>query len=223
VFTEGYDDPELECIVNARPTKSRALYAQIVGRGTRPLAGIVDAASDKMQLRDYQAEAVWSIMRNLSVPGYEKPLQMHVDRAGERREAIAKSGKPNCLVLDFTGAAGRHKLVGAADLLGEEYTQQERTLARRKAEAGEQKDVLLALEESRVELQQAMADWQSFRLRKTLVTQDLLPAELFKPSRADPATPKQKAVLLRMGFDPDAVANMTKGQAGYHMGRVFRK
>jgi len=35
VLTEGYDDPRTDCIVVARPTKSRALYAQMVGRGTR--------------------------------------------------------------------------------------------------------------------------------------------------------------------------------------------
>lgn len=35
VLTEGFDDPAVNCIVVARPTKSRALYAQIVGRGSR--------------------------------------------------------------------------------------------------------------------------------------------------------------------------------------------
>ncbi len=42
VFLEGFDAPTTACICMARPTKSRALYAQTVGRGTRPLPGIVD-------------------------------------------------------------------------------------------------------------------------------------------------------------------------------------
>lgn len=42
VLTEGFDNPAVEIIVMARPTKSRALYAQMVGRSTRPLPGIVD-------------------------------------------------------------------------------------------------------------------------------------------------------------------------------------
>lgn len=42
VATEGFDDPGIECVVMARPTKSRALYCQCVGRGTRPLPGVVD-------------------------------------------------------------------------------------------------------------------------------------------------------------------------------------
>lgn len=42
VATEGYDEPGIECVVIARPTKSRSLYAQMVGRGTRPLPGLID-------------------------------------------------------------------------------------------------------------------------------------------------------------------------------------
>jgi len=37
VFLEGFDSPRIEVVAMARPTKSRALYAQAVGRGTRPL------------------------------------------------------------------------------------------------------------------------------------------------------------------------------------------
>lgn len=35
VLTEGYDEPRTDCIIVARPTRSRALYTQMVGRGTR--------------------------------------------------------------------------------------------------------------------------------------------------------------------------------------------
>ncbi len=42
VFTEGFDAPATEIIANCRPTKSESLYLQIIGRATRPLAGIVD-------------------------------------------------------------------------------------------------------------------------------------------------------------------------------------
>ena len=42
ILTTGWDFPGLECIVMAKPTRSRTLYTQIFGRGTRPLPGIVD-------------------------------------------------------------------------------------------------------------------------------------------------------------------------------------
>jgi superfamily II DNA or RNA helicase len=37
VATEGYDDPALGCLAMARPTLSRMLFAQMLGRGTRPV------------------------------------------------------------------------------------------------------------------------------------------------------------------------------------------
>lgn len=42
LFTEGWDCPKVACVVMARPTKSRALYAQAVGRGTRLAPGKTD-------------------------------------------------------------------------------------------------------------------------------------------------------------------------------------
>lgn len=42
VATEGFDAPAAAVIGLARPTKSRAMYAQMVGRGTRVLPGTVE-------------------------------------------------------------------------------------------------------------------------------------------------------------------------------------
>ncbi len=39
VLTEGFDSPSVDCIVVARPTKSRPLYVQMIGRGTRTWPG----------------------------------------------------------------------------------------------------------------------------------------------------------------------------------------
>jgi superfamily II DNA or RNA helicase len=40
VATEGFDAPDVSLVIMGRPTLSRALYAQMVGRGTRVLPGI---------------------------------------------------------------------------------------------------------------------------------------------------------------------------------------
>lgn len=42
LLTEGYDEPAIACIIIARPTKSRPLYVQMVGRGTRRYPGKLD-------------------------------------------------------------------------------------------------------------------------------------------------------------------------------------
>ena len=39
LLTEGYDEPSISCVINLRPTRSRPLYAQIAGRGTRLCEG----------------------------------------------------------------------------------------------------------------------------------------------------------------------------------------
>ena len=52
VATEGFDDPDIECVVLARPTKSRSFYTQMVGRGTRPLEGLVDPFDDAVERRE---------------------------------------------------------------------------------------------------------------------------------------------------------------------------
>jgi hypothetical protein len=35
LLTEGFDEPQVDCVVMARPTHSKLLYAQMLGRGTR--------------------------------------------------------------------------------------------------------------------------------------------------------------------------------------------
>jgi superfamily II DNA or RNA helicase len=42
LFTEGFDAPVVSCVAIVRPTKSRSLYAQMVGRGTRTFPGKTD-------------------------------------------------------------------------------------------------------------------------------------------------------------------------------------
>lgn len=57
VFTEGFDDPGVECVVMARPTKSRSLYAQMLGRGTRPSDSIA-AKLGLMETADARRTAI---------------------------------------------------------------------------------------------------------------------------------------------------------------------
>ncbi len=42
IATEGYDDPAISCVAIGRPTRSRALFCQMVGRGTRLSPGKED-------------------------------------------------------------------------------------------------------------------------------------------------------------------------------------
>lgn len=44
ILTEGFDEPRVDAIVMARPTRSKLLYAQMLGRGTRLHPGKADLA-----------------------------------------------------------------------------------------------------------------------------------------------------------------------------------
>ena len=49
VLGEGVDVPEIECVVLCRPTRSRSLYSQMIGRGLRPFPG-----KDLLKVVDFQ-------------------------------------------------------------------------------------------------------------------------------------------------------------------------
>lgn len=54
VLLEGFDDPGIEVVAVCKPTKSRPRYVQIIGRGTRPLPGVVDG----LETADDRREAI---------------------------------------------------------------------------------------------------------------------------------------------------------------------
>lgn len=63
VATEGWDDPALDgrgvqVIAMMRPTQSRALYSQVLGRGTRTLPGTIDGIEDSAGRRAAIAASV---------------------------------------------------------------------------------------------------------------------------------------------------------------------
>jgi superfamily II DNA or RNA helicase len=54
VATEGFDEPSISCVLMARPTQSRALYVQCIGRGLRLFPGkrdclVLDVVGDSLK------------------------------------------------------------------------------------------------------------------------------------------------------------------------------
>jgi superfamily II DNA or RNA helicase len=173
VFLEGTDLPNVSVIGMARPTKSRALYAQMLGRGLRPMPGLVDGIPD----------------------------------AETRCKAIAQSRKPKCLVIDFAGNSGKHKLISAADILGNELPDELVSgVIRKAAISGQPVDILKALaaekaaqeeearkqaraEAQRREAKQAEADKRAAQRRQGIVaganytTQSINPFDVMDVAR----------------------------------------
>lgn len=153
LYTEGFDCPEVECVAIARPTKSRALYAQMLGRGTR-----------------------------------------------------TAPGKESVLVLDFVGVTRRHRLVTPADVLSAKEDSAE-VVAEAVARGG---DMLEALELAREEVaERTKKNSKAARWRAEMV--DLFGDLPEGDERSDPATDRQRDMLLRSGLKlPD---DLTKAQA----------
>jgi len=77
LFTEGFDEPSIDCIVMASPTKSRSKYAQRVGRGTR----LYDGKKDLLLVEftyDYKKHNLVSAYELFTGKGFEQKIR---DRA----------------------------------------------------------------------------------------------------------------------------------------------
>lgn len=124
LFLEGFDAPTTAAIVMARPTKSTALYMQILGRGTRPLPGVVDSVvgkdqrhtaiamslKPKMVVIDYvgnagrhqivQAADVLGGKYDVPVRDYAKQTMAEEGSATDIREALVRAQAELDLVLE---------------------------------------------------------------------------------------------------------------------------
>jgi superfamily II DNA or RNA helicase len=186
VLTEGFDDPGVEVVIMGRPTKSRSLYSQMVGRSTRPLPGVVDGP----------------------------------EAAEERRAAIAASAKPSCLVVDFVGNAGKHKLVTSADILGGKVSEEAVELAVMQArKAGGPVNMTEALDEAEAELHEQKRLAEAARRARLVATArfttqtvdpfDVLHLDPVKPRGWDnnrQLTEKQRSLLAKQGINPDGIS-----------------
>jgi superfamily II DNA or RNA helicase len=97
VLTEGYDSPSIDCVIVARPTKSRSLYTQMIGRGTRPWPG----KDDCLVLDLVGATARHDLVTTASLFGVEpRALEQHgvVETVLRQRELAAVANEQARLI-----------------------------------------------------------------------------------------------------------------------------
>jgi len=187
VFTEGYDDPGITHVVMARPTKSRALYVQMVGRGTRSTP---DADIDRPDLAD--------------------------DPEG-RKSAIGRSRKPTVDVIDFTGNCGKHKLVTMMDVLGGDYEADVVSRAAKKIKSdGGAYDPERALAEAQHEMRQERMALAAVAYAQQIVDPfDLLDVTPYREApwhQNRKPTDKMQAMLERNGIKVPADMTFTEAR-----------
>lgn len=95
VATEGFDEPSIQCVMVARPTTSRGLYEQMVGRGTRRHPG----KKDGLIIDAVGVTAVHDLMTLPSLFGVGKPKKPHehsrsmLDLLDEHDEEEIRAGR----------------------------------------------------------------------------------------------------------------------------------
>lgn len=158
LWTEGFDCPRVACVATVRPTKSRAMVVQQVGRGTRLLG-----------------------------------LTIEESRA---------NGKPDLLWLDFTGNAGRHKLVGPIDALAagevddDVRAEADRILAEEEMGVDEALDEAARRLEERRRAAKITANARYFASEIDPFLGEELGPPCLEPWAKDPATPDQIRALI---------------------------
>ena len=109
LLTEGWDCPAVDCIVVLRPTRSRPLYTQMVGRGTRTHPG-----KDHLLLLDF----LWmterhDLCRPASLLGVESQIAQKVE---EREEAGGEFDLLEAIAQAETDVAAEREEALAAEL-----------------------------------------------------------------------------------------------------------
>lgn len=189
VFLEGFDDSGIEFVVMGRPTKSRALYAQMCGRGTRPHDSIAHRLND----------APGAMLRRGMIARSCKPNVRIIDFVGN-------SGKHKLITTaDILG--GR---------ISEVATQAAVQAAQRSGRPVRMAVVLEEEEKRQTEKKQRQLEEQARKAKLTakssFKTQSIDPFDLMsiKPEknngsdRGKKLSEKQRAMMRdKMGLDPD--------------------
>lgn len=84
VLTEGFDEPSIGCVVVARPTKSRALFTQMIGRGLRLFPGKTDCLV--MSVIDHSLNLSPITLQHI----FDDPAWTDNKKLSERKKEIAE-------------------------------------------------------------------------------------------------------------------------------------
>ena len=201
-FLEGFDAPATACVAVARPTKSRVLYTQAVGRGTRPLPGVVDGVETAEGRRE-------------AIEASGKPVLTVLDFVGNSgRHKLMSTADILC------SSTATREDVDAAVLM-----------ARESGEPASMKHLVDKSEEARREREEQEKEAEEQRRRDAARRARLRAVADYEATNVDPfgnqsnpeihhakfrggATDKQVGYLVALGVRPETAMGYNKAQAG---------
>lgn len=185
VFTEGFDVPNVGVVAMGRPTKSVGLYTQMLGRGTRPLPGVVDGPPTP--------EA-----RRAAIAASRKPDLLALDFVGNSRHKLVSS--VDVLGGDFDVESrdlARRRTAGGGDVMAE--------LKKARAE------IVLRQEQEKRRGVRASVAYTSQEVDP--FGDDAAPGEAPIDQTRGGSTDAQIGLLVNLGVGRDTAARYTKRQA----------
>lgn len=226
LLTEGWDCPSVDCVLVLRPTRNRALYQQMIGRGTRTAPGKKD-----LLLLDF----MWLSRRFDPCRPWE--LVTEDPRLAEMMARLAAQG--------FVGDLAALQAQAQSDLDAEDESESDGS-----ALEAQQRAMLDAFGAGRNRWGHAFLD-RLLRGENVVATADdepMTPAQraCLEKNGVDPArvqskkaatqvigaivergnaglaSARQVAILARRGHDPAALLAMTRAEAGRLIGAIAR-
>lgn len=192
VATEGFDAPNVKLVAVGRPTKSRALYCQMIGRGTRPLVGSVDqpgmGIAERLAAIEASEKPNLTILDFVGQSGRHKLICTASILAGEEPDDIVERANRISSNKEFTGST--------LDAI------EEAKEAKRLDQEARRKKVTVGVEYRARE--QTGGVWSLDDMPKTATPGYLM--------RSKP-TEKQAKMLNKLGFTTPQIESMTVRQA----------
>lgn len=224
LYTEGWDCPAVDCVVVLRPTKSRSLYSQMVGRGSRICEG-----KDHLLLLDF----LWMTERHdLCRPATLLGRAPEVAQKAQEKLEDCAEGNPDGIDLMELEDEAENDVQRERE---ESLAKQLESMRRRKAKLVDPLQYAVSICDSDLTNYQPTFAWErekptdkqletleKFQIDPSGVTTRGMASELLDAcmKRIDGklCTPRQLRILERYGFEH--VGTWSKEQATYAIGRI---
>lgn len=191
IVIEGFDSPDVDCIIQARPTLSEAFYAQTLGRGTRILRDYIDGITGREQSEE----------RRAAIAASPKPDCMCIDFVGN-------------------SSKHKDALVSPLDVLGH-MTDEEKALAKKYIQDKPGAEAIEAIKAAREQVARAIAQvkvtveadvgevFDPFALLGLRFAKSKRKASAFSQ-----ATPGMVQILENIGLERTYLEGLSKSAAG---------
>ena len=231
IATEGFDCPDVHFIVMGRPTKSRSLFSQMIGRGTRSLTGTLDdmhsayerkeaiAASDKpcMTLLEFTGNSgKHKLMCALDVLGGKYPEDVKELAAKKAKEPDNTKSVAKLLEESETEIRKRIEAQRLADEIRKRKIIARATYRTTSVNLFDRRDATPAMQR-KVNHGRQYSENQRKALVRNGHNPDKVPywqgCQILNSIFNGPCSPKQAGLLKRCGYSESEVASLTMKEA----------